>query len=265
MQQKGRAGIPEQVIAGKKSMLVSFSGGTDSSLLMAIAHQVLGERCHAVLLDSPLVSGRAVSEATAIARDLNVSFEIIHVPVLLDETFRKNSINRCYFCKKESAKVLHSRAKELGLACVADGANCSDLVEHRPGLSATDEEGFVHPFIEAGMTKEDIRDMARTRGYPFWNKPSAACLASRVPYGEEISEEKLRMIEEAEEYLADRGYVQFRVRRHGSVARIELSGDDIPTMVRERREVTGRLKEIGFSYVTLDLDGYRSGSMDEVL
>jgi uncharacterized protein len=176
-----------------------------------------------------------------------------------------NPSDRCYFCKQISAVYLRKRAAELGLSCIADGINISDTGEHRPGLRASTEEGIVHPFIEAGITKQDIRDIARYLDLPVWQKPSAACLSSRIPYGDAITEGKLRRIEDAETYLASLGIGQVRVRLHGALARIEVHKDDRNTILDQQTAVVRKLKALGFSYVTLDIEGYRSGSMDEVL
>jgi uncharacterized protein len=207
----------------------------------------------------------AVEQAQKIAGDYGLLLDIIHVPQMNHEEFRKNSPKRCYYCKKISAQYLKQRAGELGLACIADGINVSDTHEHRPGLIASSEEGVIHPFIEAGITKQDIRDIARVCGLPIWQKPSAACLSSRIPYGEEITLDKLGMIETAEVFLSGLGFSQLRVRVHGPLARIEVLRDDLQKLLTMRTEVVRNLKVIGFSYITVDLEGYRSGSMDEVL
>jgi len=254
-----------EIIARHGPMLVAYSGGVDSTLLAAVAREVLGEKTRCVLLDSPVVPRAAVQQAKELARELGLGLDIIDVPLMSNAEFRMNPPDRCYFCKKVSAVLLRKRAAELGLACIADGINVSDTGEHRPGLRASTEEGIVHPFIETGITKQDIRDIARDLDLPVWQKPSAACLSSRIPYGDAITEGKLRRIEEAEAYLTSLGFGQLRVRLHGDLARIEVHKEDRKKILEQQSDVVKKLKRLGFTYITLDIEGYRSGSMDEVL
>jgi len=255
----------KKIIEGHGAMLVAYSGGVDSTLLAAVAREVLGEKTCCVLLDSPVVPRIAVTQAQEIARGLGFTLDIIPVPLMENGQFTKNPADRCYYCKKISAGYLKARAAERGLACTADGINVSDTGEHRPGLRASTEEGIVHPFIEAGITKQDIREIAYMLDLPVWQKPSAACLASRIPYGEEITCEKLRKIEDAEAYLAGLGIGQLRVRLHENLARIEVHKEDTGKILEQQSDVVRHFRSLGFTYVTLDLEGYRSGSMDEVL
>jgi pyridinium-3,5-biscarboxylic acid mononucleotide sulfurtransferase len=255
----------ENIITGCGSMLVSFSGGVDSTLLAVLSHDVLGDRSRAIFLDSPLVPRIAVADAKRAAEDLGISLDIIEVPLMEQEKLRNNPPDRCYHCKKFSAGYLKKKAAESGFLCIADGINVSDMGEHRPGLTAATEEGIIHPFIMAGITKEEIRNIAHDYGLHVWNKPSAACLASRVPYGDEITLANLRMIEEAEAFLAGKGFVQLRVRLHGQLARIEIPPGDFEKLLAIREDILHHFMVIGICYTTLDIDGYRSGSMDEVL
>jgi uncharacterized protein len=266
MEQKKSKDTILEVIKAKGPMLIAYSGGVDSSLLATLAVQALGkERVRCILLDSPLVPRRAVQEAREIATQLGLPLDVVMFPILQNETFRENPPNRCYICKKESSRLLKELARREGIEVVADGTNVSDLGTYRPGLAASKEEGVFHPLAASGITKNDIRGIARECGFLFWNKPSAACLASRIPYGDEIALEVLSRIETAEEILQDQGFCQVRVRVHGNVARIEVPPDVLERFFAMRNDVTAALCELGFGYITLDLIGYRSGSMDEVL
>lgn len=252
-------------ITEKEDLLISYSGGVDSTLLAVIAQRTLHGKVKCVLLDAPIVTRRAVKEAVETAISLGLPCEVVHFPIMENGEFRANPTNRCYICKKTSARILQNRAKELGISNIADGINSSDLREYRPGLKASEEEGILHPLLSAGCEKTDIRRIAKEHGIYIWNKPSSACLSSRFPYGEEITLEKLKMIEQAEDFLYNMGFSQFRVRIHGKIARIELVVDEFEKAISIRERIVEMLKSYCFSYITLDLKGYRSGSMDEVL
>jgi uncharacterized protein len=253
----------QQVLAGKKKVLVSYSGGVDSTVLAAAARKALGSNSRCILFDSPLVPRRILQKAMDRAMALGINCEVIHFPILEHALFLENPENRCYFCKKLSGRILREKAAEFGNACVVDGVQLSDLEEYRPGLVACREEGVSHPLAEAGMTKEDIRKAARESGFDFWEEPSMACLASRLPYGVRITEENLKMIEKAEDFLHDLGFAQVRVRTYNTIARIEILPDQFARLLSCRDEIVNMLGELGYEYVTLDLEGFRSGSMDK--
>ena len=248
-----------------KDLLISYSGGIDSTLLAVLAQKTLPGNTRCILLDAPIVPRRVVREAVETAGDLGLSCDVVPFPIMENEDFRKNPVNRCYICKKISAQVLKDHAERLGISNIADGINASDLREYRPGLKASEEEGLLHPLLAAGLEKADIRRIAKECDIPVWNKPSSACLSSRFPYGEEITLEKLQMIENAEDFMQDLGFSQFRVRLRGRIARIELIVGEFEKAMSFRERIVETLQSYGFSYITLDLEGYRSGSMDEVL
>jgi uncharacterized protein len=252
-------------IAEKGKLLVAYSGGVDSSLLARVAHDALGGNALAVILDSIVMPRSELLSAKQQAMALGLNYRIAEFSILKDEQFCTNPVTRCYICKKKSSAVLKRIAREEGVGCIADGVNLSDFRDYRPGIAACDEEGIWHPFVDAAITKEDIRALAHKLGLAVWNKPSAACLASRIPYGQTITPESLRMVEEAEEYLKSLGFLQHRVRSHGRLARIELQKQDMVRAINCRDEIAKMLKAIGFDYVALDLEGFRSGSMDEGL
>lgn len=256
----------EELIRNKAPILIAYSGGVDSSLLAAVAQEILGsDNARCVLVDGPEVPRRGVAEAISNARTLGLNLEIIKGESLSKDLKQINPSDRCRHCKIGTYQILAEAAKRYGSNSIADGANISDLGEHRPGIEAFSSCGVIHPFIMAEITKQDIREIARLKGLPFWDKPSSACLYSRIPYGDEITDKKLQMIEESEELLTNLGFNQVRVRHHGNIARIEVQPEDMLKIIGLKADIEMKIRKIGFSYVTLDLRGYRSGSMDEVL
>ena len=244
---------------------VAFSSGVDSSFLLKVAHEELGERVVAVTARSHSFPKREQDEAAAFCAREGIRQVVVDSEELTIPGFRQNPKNRCYLCKKELFTKILEIARAEGLSAVAEGSNMDDLGDYRPGLQAVRELGIRSPLREAGLTKAEIRELSRALGLPTWNKPSFACLASRFPYGEEITVERLARVERAEQYLLDLGFGQVRVRSHGDLARIELCAADIPKAIEQREKIHAALKGFGFAYVALDLQGYRTGSMNEVL
>ncbi len=246
-------------------MLVAYSGGVDSTLLAVAAQAVLGKHSLAVLASSDTSTKCELESARALARDLGLTLMEVETSELVDPAFRENSPDRCYYCKTELFALLTRVADVQGLAHVADGANADDRRDHRPGMRAAAEYGVVSPLQEVGLTKAEIRETARSLDLPNWNKPSMACLASRFPYGEAITEERLAMIETAEDALRGLGLTQFRVRAHGPIGRLEVAPDEMDRAWAMRKPISEAIKEAGFCYVAQDLEGYRSGSLNETL
>lgn len=252
------------IIKEHAPLLISYSGGVDSTLLAVLARESVGaDQIICVFIDGAEVPRRAVSTAKTLAESLKLPLIIRQGIPLSDEVQQTNPHDRCKSCKLKTFPIFREIADEFGYKTIADGANASDVKEYRPGIEASSSCGVIHPFILAGITKQDIRTIAFRMGLAFWNKPSSACLYSRIPYGEEITSEKLWMIEKGEEFLQDRGIKQARVRHHGTIARIEVMPEDMETILSHREEISVFFKNLGFSYITLDLEGYRSGSMDE--
>lgn len=255
----------KEIIKEKDSLIIAFSGGIDSSLVAKVAFDVLDEKALAVTLTSDTFSKRELENAKKIAKEIGVHHMIIKSSELGNKAFVRNPENRCYYCKKEEVIVLKRIANENRIKYIADGVNLSDFDEHRPGIKALDEEDIIHPLVEAGVKKSDIKVMAKSLGLSNYDMPSTTCLASRIPYDEEITSEKLKRIEEAESFILSLGLRQVRVRCHKGVARIEVEKEEIERVISLRKEIVRRLKIVGFKYTTLDLEGYRSGSMDEAL
>ena len=253
-------------IGKKGKLLVAFSGGVDSSLLLKVASDVLGkERVLAVTIDSELFPRRELELVKSFVTDTGIAHKIVPFPWQRNNDFVKNPHDRCYYCKREFVKLLKGIAAAEGITTIAEGVTVSDFGEYRPGLAAAEEEGVWHPLVEVGITKHEVRQIAKEVGLPFWDKPSSPCLATRIEYGERLTKEKLKMIEAAEEFLNDLEFKQLRVRLHrGGLARVEVAKEELAGFCdfEVLKAVSRRLKALGFTYVTLDLEGYRSGSMD---
>lgn len=247
------------------SVLVAYSGGVDSTLLAFAAHVVLGEKALAVLAISDTYPTSEVVSARQTAREMGFTLLEVDTHELADPRFRANPSDRCYYCKGELFGMLRTIANSRGLKWVADGSNSDDLSDHRPGRLAAKEYAVVSPLQDAGMSKADVREISRMLNLPTWDKPSMACLASRFPYGDEITEEGLVRVSAAEDAVRALGLRQFRVRSHGDVARLEVEPDEMQRAWDIRADVSTALKGAGFVFATQDLDGYRTGSLNETL
>ena len=243
-------------------LAVAFSGGVDSTYLLHEAAKAGKGKVTALIMKTPSVPERELDEAVAFCKSRGISFLVLPADPFSAAGFRENGRDRCYICKHFLFSVLLEKAKEEGIPFVADGTNADDRKEFRPGLRALKELDIRSPLAEVGLTKKEIRELSEKEGLPTWNKPSFSCLATRFPYGEELTVEKLRRTEAAENLLAELGFTQRRVRVHGNLARIEVLPAEIPLLLERRDMISSRLEELGFLYTTVDLKGFRSGSMD---
>ena len=253
------------LIKGLDRVLVAYSGGIDSSLVLRIAHQELGAEAVAVTAVSPSLARSDLEDAQTIAREIGVEHALLESTETDDPRYRKNDPQRCYFCKTNVYQALIDYAGREGFTWILDGTNADDVGDHRPGLRAARDHGVRSPLQEAGMGKEEIRLWARELGLSNWDRPANACLSSRIPYGSEVTPTKLAQVEQAEAALRALGFREFRVRHHDQVARIEVSKDQLPLALEAGDAITKAMKEAGFLYATLDLAGFRSGSMNESL
>ena len=258
----------KSIIESYGKAVIFFSGGVDSSLLLYAAKEVLCDNLLAITAIPEFVPMRERRDANELCSRLGVSHVTMEVDGLSIEGFKENTPERCYYCKKALFKKMMDIGESRGFNVYMEGSNLDDQGDYRPGLRALEELGIKSPLKEAGLTKSDIREISRELSLETWDKPSFACLASRFVYGEEITKEKLRMVELAEDFLVELGLKQFRVRIHGEdLARIEVLDEEteMETVLKSRKEIIRRLKEIGFKYISMDLEGYRMGSMNEVL
>ena len=254
-----------QRLQSLESVVVAYSGGVDSSLLAVAAHLVLAPRMLAVTIRSQVETHGILEAAETLAAQFGFPYQVIDYDKLQDEDYVENSPNRCYVCKSVDLGIITDLARQAGIGHVLMGANADDLGDYRPGLRAAAELGVISPLAEVGLTKKEIRQISRALGLGNWNHPSSPCLASRLPYGVQVTREKLQQVAAGEAYLRALNFPIVRVRNNGETARIEVDPKDIPRLAGLRETIAPYFKKLGFQYITLDLEGFRSGSLNEVL
>jgi uncharacterized protein len=249
------------------SVVIAYSGGIDSTFLAVVAGEMLGEKALAITAQSPSIAASELEEARVLAKRLGFHHRIVKTNELDRADYQANTPSRCYFCKDELYKTLSKIAKRGKYAHIANGANTDDLSDYRPGFKAADEQNIRSPLVEAQLSKSEIRQISKDMGLPIWDKPAQPCLSSRIPYGTPVSTTVLEQIEQAETVLRNFGFHDFRVRHHDQIARIEINPDDFPRLLdaNTRLQITTELRALNYKYVSLDLDGFRSGSLNEAI
>jgi pyridinium-3,5-biscarboxylic acid mononucleotide sulfurtransferase len=264
---EGRLHALEEQLRQLGSVMVAYSGGVDSAFLAATAHRVLGDRMLAVLADSPSLARRDMEQASAFAQAIGMPLRVILTEELDKPEYQRNDANRCFHCKTELFEGMKALGAELGYSNIAYGMNADDTRDFRPGQRAAQEHDVLAPLADAGLTKLEVRALAKAAGYSLWDRPAAPCLSSRVEYGRTVTREVLQQVEQAEESIRQLGFREFRVRHHGELARVEIVRVEMPRALSMETldAITAALRSAGFQYVTLDCAGFRSGSMNAIL
>ncbi len=253
----------KKILQQYESLIIAYSGGLDSAFLLKVAHDVLGDRVLAVMADSPSVPQRELREAKDFAQKIGAAMQIINTDEINDENYAKNPADRCYFCKSELYHKIFAIAKEKNIRYIANGTNVDDLGDYRPGLEAADENKVQSPLRDAGLTKNDIRELARRLQLDIWDKPASPCLASRIPYGQPVTAQKLAQVEQAEDYLRSFGIRELRVRHFGHLARIEVNKPDFEPIEQHFEEIKRKFKKIGFEEI--ELKEFKSGALNVLI